>query len=102
MIEENGVLVPLIVDDEFVFLGGKFLAVASVEYAYQFADNFRAAVFVDAGSANDKFGSDLSKGVGVGLQWLSPIGDVQLFVARGKASVGSDNWRIHIIIGPGL
>ncbi|OFA32307.1 hypothetical protein BAE46_04570 [Glaciecola punicea] len=82
-------------------VGGKYLAVASAEYAYRVAEKWRAAVFIDAGSANSKFASDISTGVGVGAQWLSPIGDVQVYVARGESSF-ERSWRLHVIIGPGL
>ena len=82
-------------------VGGKFLAVASAQYAYAVSEQFRAAVFVDTGSANSEFGSDLAFGYGVGLEWLSPIGDVQVYVARGESSY-ENSWRLHIIIGPGL
>ena len=83
-------------------LGGKFLTVGSVEYAFKVADNWRAAVFVDAGSASNNFASDISKGYGIGANWLSPIGDVQLYIARGIGAEGDKNWEFHIIIGPGL
>ncbi|MFT6269602.1 MAG: translocation and assembly module TamA [Alphaproteobacteria bacterium] len=82
-------------------LGGKYLAVASVEYAYNVSDKWRLAAFIDAGSANDKFASDIATGIGIGLHWLSPIGNVQLYVAHGHSSYEQDN-KIHLIIGPGL
>lgn len=86
---------------EQVLLGGKYLAVASVQYAYNVAEKWRAAVFYDAGSANSKFASNITRGYGVGAQWLSPIGDVQLYVARGESSF-ENTWRLHVIIGAGL
>lgn len=92
-----------LIDDEIVreFIGGKYLAVVSVEYAYNITENWRAAVFVDAGSANNKFASDIATGIGIGAHWLSPIGNVQLYIARGDASFDED-FQFHIIIGPGL
>jgi translocation and assembly module TamA len=93
----------ILVDDELVreFIGGKYLAVASIEYAYNVAEKWRAAVFIDAGSANNKFASDIATGVGLGVQWLSPVGNVQLYIARGNASFDK-GWQLHVIIGPGL
>lgn len=93
-VEVDGVL-----EDELI--GGQYLAVASAEYAYKVADNWRAAAFIDAGSASDKFATDLATGVGVGVHWLSPIGDVRVYIARGNSSL-EKSWRLHIIIGPGL
>jgi len=82
-------------------IGGQYLAVASIEYAFKVADNWRAATFIDAGNANDKFIGEIATGVGVGVHWLSPIGDVQVYLARGHLNSKS-SVRLHIIIGPGL
>ncbi|WP_395345050.1 autotransporter assembly complex protein TamA [Ningiella sp. W23] len=85
-------------------IGGRFLAVASVEYAYQVADAWRAAVFVDAGNASDDPVSDAAIGFGIGAHWLSPIGTVRIYLARGISDIpdNEQNNRIHLIIGPGL
>lgn len=93
----------ILVDGELEneLIGGKYLAVASVEYAFKVAENWRAAAFVDAGSANNKFASDIATGVGIGANWLSPIGDVYVYIARGNSSF-EKSWRLHIVIGPGL
>jgi translocation and assembly module TamA len=90
-----------LIDGELELVGGKYLSVVSLEYAYNVSPKWRAAVFVDAGNANDTFASDIATGVGIGAHWLSPIGNVQLYVARGEASFGS-GWQFHVIIGPGL
>jgi translocation and assembly module TamA len=82
-------------------IGGQYLGVASIEYAYKVAANWRAAAFYDVGSADDSFGANLARGFGVGAHWLSPIGNVQVYVARGLADL-DDTVRLHIIIGPGL
>lgn len=93
----------IVVDGELEneLIGGKYLAVASIEYAFKVAENWRAAAFIDAGSANNKFASDIATGIGIGANWLSPIGDVQVYIARGNSSF-EKSWRLHIIIGPGL
>ncbi|MFC4700497.1 autotransporter assembly complex family protein [Glaciecola siphonariae] len=82
-------------------LGGKYLAVASVEYSYPVAEKFRAAVFVDAGNANDNPIKNYAYGYGVGMHWLSPIGTVRLYLARGQDELES-KFRLHLVIGPGL
>lgn len=86
---------------EYERVGGKFLAVASLEYAYRFADSWRAAVFFDAGSASETFGESLATGTGAGVHWLSPIGNVQIYIARGQSDF-ENTWRLHLVIGPGL
>ena len=86
---------------ETELIGGKYLSVASVEYAYRVADNWRVAAFIDAGSASDKFAKDIATGIGVGVHWLSPIGNVQIYLAEGRTDFDK-GYRIHLIIGPGL
>ncbi len=90
------------VDGELVdeLVGGKYLSVASVEYAFKVAQNWRVAAFVDAGSASQKFASNTVVGYGLGVHWLSPIGNVQVYLASGNSDYET-NW-LHIIIGPGL
>jgi translocation and assembly module TamA len=87
--------------------GSRFLAVASTEYAYHVSKGWRAAVFVDAGSANNDFGKSPIYGVGVGAHWLSPIGTVRLYLARGFNDDSFNEgdrrtWRLHFSIGPGI
>lgn len=81
--------------------GGKYLAVASAEYAYPVAENWRVATFVDAGNASDKPISEAAVGFGVGVHWLSPIGTVRIYGARGISDI-EKTFRIHLVIGPGL
>lgn len=82
-------------------IGGKFLAVASVEYAYPVAEKFRAAAFFDAGNASEDPLSNVVYGYGVGMHWLSPIGTVRFYLARGVSDF-DNTFRIHLVIGPGL
>lgn len=82
-------------------IGAKFLAVASTEYAYQVSNDWRAAVFVDSGSASNEFGKSPIFGVGAGAHWLSPIGTVRFYLARGF-NEEERTWRIHFTIGPGI
>jgi translocation and assembly module TamA len=86
---------------ETELIGAQFLAVASTEYAYQVSNDWRAAVFLDAGSANDDFGESPIYGVGAGAHWLSPIGTVRIYIARGFNN-DERTWRLHFSIGPGI
>jgi translocation and assembly module TamA len=81
--------------------GGKYLAVASAEYAYPVAEKFRAATFLDAGNASDDPLSNIAYGYGIGMHWLSPIGTVRVYVARGVSDF-EKTYRLHLVIGPGL
>ncbi|TKB02627.1 outer membrane protein assembly factor [Alteromonas portus] len=82
-------------------IGGKYLFTSSVEYAYQVADNWRVAAFIDAGTATNDTSTTLSYGVGPGVHWLSPIGPVRFYIARGF-SPDENTWDIHIMLGPEL
>ncbi|MFC3121155.1 autotransporter assembly complex protein TamA [Agaribacter flavus] len=91
------------VDDEqkLELIGGRYLSVGSVEYAYKVHAKWRAAIFVDAGNASREFAKDLAYGVGFGAHYLSPIGNIRLYVARGESAL-EKSWGIHLIIGPGV
>jgi translocation and assembly module TamA len=81
-------------------VGGRYLAVGSVEFERMFTPQWGAAVFVDAGDAFD--GSpDLKVGFGAGLRWHSPIGPVRVDLAHGVGA-GGDAVRLHVRIGPDL
>lgn len=82
-------------------IGGKYLFTSSVEYAYQVADNWRVAAFIDAGTATNDTSSTLTYGIGPGVHWLSPIGPVRFYIARGFAPE-ENTWDFHIMLGPEL
>ena len=82
-------------------IGGKYLATSSVEYAYRFADNWRAAAFVDVGTATNDISSKFTYSIGPGIHWISPIGPVRFYIARGFAPE-EKTWQLHIMLGPEL
>lgn len=82
-------------------IGGKYLATASVEYAYRIAQNWRIAAFTDAGTATNDLDTTLTYSVGSGFHWLSPIGPVRVYVARGFAP-DEKTWQLHLLLGPEL
>ena len=84
-----------------VLTGGRYLAVGSTEYSYPFAENWRLALFFDAGTATNNFSSDYATGIGAGVNWLTPVGPVRIYVGRGNSSYES-SWRLHFSMGPAL
>lgn len=88
-------------DGERELTGGQYLAVASVEYSYPVAENWRAAAFVDAGNASEELFKDPAIGIGFGAIWNSPIGPVRLYLAKGKSDFGETRY-FHISMGPAL
>lgn len=89
------------VDEDNKLVGGKYLYTASAEYSYPVADSWRAAVFIDAGNAADKFMQDYATGIGAGAIWQSPVGPIRLYIARGNSDI-ENTWRIHFAMGPAL
>lgn len=85
-------------------VGGRYLNVGSIEYSYPVADSWRAAVFLDVGNASDEPLEDLAYGYGVGVSWMSPVGPIRLYFARGDSGTSDDydDFRIHFSMGPAL
>ena len=82
-------------------VGGRYLLVGSLEYQYEFIDNWRLPLFVDAGNAFESTDFDPVYSMGSGLHWVSPIGPIQLEFAFG---ISEDNvpFRLHFSIGAEL
>jgi len=89
------------VDSSAEVVGGQYLAVASVELDYLFVGNFGAAVFVDAGNADDTFLPPPKLGAGIGFRWRSPVGMLRIDLAH-PFDDPNNNYRLHISIGPDL
>jgi translocation and assembly module TamA len=82
-------------------VGGRNLAVGSLEYEHYFTDKWGVALFQDIGYAFDAASDPFYRGRGIGLRWRSPIGTVRLDVAQ--AQDGSrEPWRLHFVVGPDL
>ena len=82
-------------------VGGKYLAVGSIEYEHRIYEKWSMALFTDFGNAFDKFSTDLEYSVGTGIRWQSPVGAIRIDVASG-ISESDHPIRLHIIIGPDL
>jgi len=89
-------------NDNGVPVGGRFTLVGSAEYQYQFADKWRAAMFIDHGNAVNDLFDPLATGVGVGIRWISPLGPLRLDIAKGLDTELGGEWRIHFSMGPEL
>jgi translocation and assembly module TamA len=91
-------------DDDGYLIGGKYLAVQSLEYRFPVATNWKLATFIDAGTATSNFSEPISVGAGLGIVWSSPIGPVRFYVAApvNSADTMLNKWMIHFMIGPEL
>lgn len=81
-------------------VGGNVLALASVELIRHITPDWGAAVFHDIGDAALSWSDYRARrGVGVGARWRSPIGAVNIDVARG---LDSGETRLHFSVGYGF
>ncbi len=86
-------------NDEGQRIGGKYLISGTAEYNYQFAPKWRAALFVDTGTATNDFSDSLEVGAGFGFRYLTPVGPVRIDHAWGLTKA-SKSTRLSITIGP--
>jgi translocation and assembly module TamA len=81
-------------------VGGRYLALGSVEYTRWVTESLGAAVFIDAGDAFDQGSAfDLAVGLGLGVRWRSPIGPFRADVAWGERT---EKIRLHFSVGYGF
>ena len=91
-------------------IGGRYLTVGSLELERRIKGPWSGAVFTDFGNALDPdYENTYEQSVGVGVRWLSPIGQVRVDVAF---ALTKDDWwedregfppaRLHVVIGPDL
>ena len=86
-------------NDDGELIGGKYLLAGTMEYNYQFAQNWRAALFVDGGTATNDFSDEFEVGAGFGFRYLTPVGPVRIDHAWGLTK-DSKSTRLSITIGP--
>ncbi len=88
------------VNDEGDVVGGRHLAVGSVELEQLIVGNWGGAVFMDAGNAMNDWDIALRRSAGVGLRYRSPVGVFRVDVAR--AIDGDESPRLHLSLGVDL
>ncbi len=83
-------------------VGGRYLAVGSLELERRIRGDWSGAIFTDFGNAFDPdFTREVEASAGLGVRWRSPIGQIRLDV--GVALTREDRpARLHIVIGPDL
>ena len=80
-------------------VGGKHLLVGSVELERALFKDWGVSTFYDAGNAFDSFTEvSLLQGAGVGLHYYTPVGALNLSLAR-QIGVDDPGFRIHFTVG---
>jgi translocation and assembly module TamA len=83
-------------------VGGRYLAVGSLEYERKVHGPWSAAVFTDFGNAFDPdYSADWEQSAGLGLRFATPIGPVRLDVAYALTK-DPGGFRLHFGLGPDL
>jgi translocation and assembly module TamA len=89
-------------DDTGQVIGGRFLAVGSIEVERRLQGKWSAALFYDFGNAFDPdYDNELAQGAGFGVRWRSPVGPVRVDLASALSKDGNP-WRLHLVVGPEL
>jgi translocation and assembly module TamA len=80
-------------------VGGKHLLAGSVELERALFKDWGISVFYDAGNAFDSFTAvRLFEGAGVGVHYYTPVGALNLSVAR-QVGVDDPGFRVHFTVG---
>lgn len=89
-------------DETNKVIGGRYLAVGSIEYEYRIAQQWGVALFYDVGNAFSELRDfNPQHGVGLGGRWYSPVGPIRVDIAYALDKPGLA-FRIHINMGPDL
>ncbi|ROS04972.1 autotransporter secretion outer membrane protein TamA [Sinobacterium caligoides] len=88
-------------DSKGVIVGGSYLNTFSAELSYRVLKNWRIATFADTGRAYTNNDEPFSTGVGFGVRWLSPIGQIRVDLAH-PLDDPDTQVMLHIAMGPPL
>ncbi|MEN8167616.1 MAG: autotransporter assembly complex family protein [Pseudomonadota bacterium] len=89
-------------DEDGEVIGGRYLAVASVELERHISGNWGAALFYDAGNAFDpEYVSGIESSAGIGVRWHSMVGPVRFDLAF-RINADDPGGRLHVVVGPEL
>ncbi len=85
------------VNSEGSVIGGRYLALGSLEYQHRMSDLYSLAAFFDYGNAADSRATlDPVFGYGIGVRFRTPVGPINLDLAYGDAL---QRWRAHFSVG---
>lgn len=82
-------------------IGGKYLALGTLEYEYSLTPSLALAAFVDGGDAFSRTFAP-KYGAGIGLHWRSPVGPIRIDLGHGFAEKYGDPLRLHLTVGAEL
>jgi len=88
-------------DSSGTIIGGKYLLFGSVELEKSIYENWSVAAFVDTGKGVNDIEENLGKGLGGGIRYRLPFGQIRLDIAS-AVSEEDNPLRIHLTVGGDL
>lgn len=88
-------------DDSGAVIGGRYLVVGSIELERIFTERWSLAAFWDGGTAADDLSLDFYQGVGLGVRFRLPFGQIRFDLANAVTEDGYP-FRAHISVGGDL
>ena len=82
--------------------GGRYLSVGSMEISRRVLPTWRIAAFVDGGSAFNEKHDKFYQSAGIGVRWLSPVGQIRVDIAMPVQDRENSGFKLHISMGPPL
>ena len=80
---------------------GRYLTSGSAEVQYQLFNKWYSGIFYEVGNAYDHFPMQLHQDVGISLTWASPVGPVQISLAKSTSEQGKP-LKLQFYMGPDL
>ncbi len=80
-------------DSSGTVIGGRYLVVGSIELERVVTENWSFASFWDVGTATDDLSLDFSQGVGAGVRFRLPFGQIRLDLA---SAITEDGYPLHV------
>ncbi len=86
-------------NDQDQLMGGRYLAVGSVNFEQRIYGKLSGLIFYDIGNSFDQIQSiDWAKGAGFGLSYQSPVGPIQFYFSH-PVNVPDSRWRVDFSVG---
>ncbi|BHH82580.1 autotransporter assembly complex protein TamA [Desulforhopalus sp. 52FAK] len=88
-------------DSSGTVIGGRYLIVESIELEHIINQYWSLAAFWDGGTATDDLSLDFYQGVGAGIRFRLPFGQIRFDVASAITEDGNP-FRVHLTVGGDL
>ena len=87
-------------DPQGALTGADKLITTTLEYQYDFTENWAIVGFVDSGKAFINDDDEFRNGAGLGVRWKTPVGAVGIDIAVPVDDPEYDGFQLHFYLGP--